>query len=182
MAGKNIAVLGIFPRDDQAEIAAMRLMESGFASDDISVLLHMHTGPAGGSAESRGVTSKPDGRRLSGGAGFGGALGSLTNIDALTIPGVGKFIAGGPVRATLSSVGTSGLAGAFVGMGIPGDDAKRLEDEIQSGGVMLSVRCSSSVSVTRAENLLKQAGAQDVARESKASENGGSGKSSEACV
>lgn len=186
MAGKNIAVLGIFPSDAHAENAAMRLMESGFTSEDISVLLHEHSGPDGAHTETPDATNKTAGStRQSGASGPGGALGSLSNIGALTIPGVGKFIAGGPMRAILSSIGTSlqagDLAGAFVGMRIPGDDARRLEDRIRSGGAMLSVRCSSSVSVTRAENLLKQAGAQDVASDSEgAAGSTGSNKSSEA--
>lgn len=178
MAGKNIAVLGIFPGEEQAENAAMRLMESGFTSEDISFLLHIHSGSDRDAVESMDVTSKSAEK---GRSALGGALGSITNIGALAIPEVGKFIAGGPVRAILSSIGNSGLTGAFVGMGIRGEDARQLEERIRAGGVMLSVRCSSSVSVTRAENLLKQAGAQDIACDRKEAAGGaGSAKISEA--
>jgi hypothetical protein len=168
MAGKNIAVLGIFPTDAHVEKAATRLMESGFTSEDISILLHEHSGSAGALVETQGATTK-----AAGSTPLPAALGSLIGVGPLTIPGVGRFIAGGPVRAILSGIGTSGPAEAFMGMGISGEDARRLEERIRSGGVMLSVRCSSSVSVTRAENLLKQAGAQDIASESEANAEGG---------
>jgi hypothetical protein len=182
MAGKKIAVWGIFPSTGHAEKAAMLLMESGFTSEDISVLVKQHSGSNDTPSEATDATS-----HTTRNSGLGGALGSLDAIGSLAIRDLGKFVAGGPVRAILSGIGTdvgcSGLADAFAGIGIPREDARRLEEKIQSGSVMLSVRCSSSVSVTRAENLLKQAGAQDVASDGEtAAGSAGAEKRSEARI
>ena len=53
----------------------------------------------------------------------GGGLGWLAGIGALAIPGLGPFIAAGPIMAALAGAGVGGavggLTGALVGMGIP---------------------------------------------------------------
>ena len=107
-----------------------------------------------------------------GGALLGGALGWM-GIGALAIPGVGPFIAAGPIMATLAGIGAGGavggLIGALVGMGIPEYEAKRYEGHIKEGGVLLSVHCDTSDEISRAKDLLKQTGAQDISSSGEAS-------------
>jgi hypothetical protein len=55
-----------------------------------------------------------------------------------------------------------GLVGALVGMGIPEYEAKRYEGRIKSGGVLLSVHCDTSDEITRAKDVLKRTGAEDI--------------------
>src|SRR6202041_699010 len=113
------------------------------------------------------ATKAPEGAATGAGSGavLGGALGLLAGIGALAIPGVGPFIAAGPIMAALAGVGAGGvvggLIGALVGMGIPEYEAKRYEGRIKEGGVLLSVHCDTSEEITRAKDLLKQTGAQD---------------------
>jgi hypothetical protein len=106
---------------------------------------------------------------------IGGTLGLLAGIGALAIPGVGPFIAAGPIMGALAGLGVGGavggLIGALVGMGIPEHEAKRYEGHIKGGGVLLSVHCDTSDQITRAKDLLKHTGAQDISSAGEASAN-----------
>jgi hypothetical protein len=166
MAGKNTAVFGIYPSAEQAERAVDSLIAAGFPSPDISVLL----------PDSRSTkefahvkeTKAPEGTAagVTTGGLVGGTLGVLAGIGALAIPGVGPFIAAGPIMAGLAGLGVGGavggLVGALVGMGIPEYEAKRYEGRVKDGGTLLSVHCDTSAEVSRAKELLKSTGAEDI--------------------
>jgi hypothetical protein len=68
--------------------------------------------------------------------------------------------------AALAGLGVGGavggLIGALVGMGIPEYEAKRYEGRVKDGGVLLSVHCDTSDEISRAKDLLKQTGAEDI--------------------
>jgi hypothetical protein len=169
MAGNHIAVFGIYGSDVQAGLAVVRLMESGFSSNDISVLLKDHRSSRAFAEE--GSTKAPKGTASPTTADRTFAF--LGEINALAVPGIGPFIAVGPIMEALSGFGAAGsagyLTGALVDMGIPEFEAKRYDEKIKEGAVLLSVRCDSSVSMTRAQNLLKQMGGQDIASSGDAS-------------
>jgi hypothetical protein len=174
MGGKNTAVFGIYPDRIRAGEAVDRLMDSGFRTEDISVLMQDNVGTKDFAHEKH--TKAPEGTTtgvVAGGA-IGGTLGLLAGIGALAIPGLGPFIAAGPIMATLAGIGSGGVVGgiigALVGMGIPEFEAKRYEGRIKDGGILVSVHCDDSEWVTRAKDILKQTGAEDVAatRESSA--------------
>jgi hypothetical protein len=97
----------------------------------------------------------------------GGTLGLLAGIGALAIPGVGPLIAAGPIMGALAGLGVGGavggLVGALVGMGIPEYEGKRYEGRVKDGGVLLSVHCDTSEDISRAKELLKETGADDIA-------------------
>jgi len=90
----------------------------------------------------------------------------LAGIGALAIPGLGPFIAAGPIMGALAGLGVGGTVGGFVGalagMGIPEYEAKRYESRIKDGGTLLSVHCDTSDQIDRAKDLLKRTGAEDV--------------------
>jgi len=104
---------------------------------------------------------------------LGGALGWLVGVGALAIPGVGPFIAAGPIMASLAGAGagavTGGIVGALVGMGMPEYEAKRYEGRIKEGGILLSVHCDNHDWVKRAKRILEQTGATDVSSAGEAS-------------
>jgi hypothetical protein len=173
MAGKNTAVFGIYSNRGDLEAAVDTLKAEGFRNTDISVLLSENQGTKD-FAHEKG-TKAPEGAAAGAGTGavVGGALGWLAGIGALAIPGLGPFIAAGPIMGLLGGLGAGGalggLAGGLVGMGIPEYEAKRYEGRIKEGGALLSVHCDSSEWVGRAKKLLERTGAHDVASAGEAS-------------
>jgi len=173
MAGKKTAVFGIYKTVNQAEQTVDRLLSAGFTNDDISVLLPDNQGTKDFAHQKN--TKAPEGTAtgVTTGGVIGGTLGLLAGIGSLAIPGVGPFIAAGPIMGALAGVGVGGavggLIGALVGMGIPEFEAKRYEGRIKEGGVLLSVHCDTSDEISRAKDLLKQTGGQDIASAGEAS-------------
>jgi|SRR5579884_1718604 len=166
MAGKNTAAFGIYPSSVQAERAVDALIAGGFSGSDISVLLPDNEASKDFAHEKN--TKAPEGTTtgaITGGA-VGGTLGLLAGIGALAIPGLGPFIAAGPIMGALAGLGAGGavggLVGALVGMGMPEYEAKRYEGRVKNGGVLLSVHCDSSDEVSRAKDILKETGADDI--------------------
>jgi len=166
MTNKKTAVFGIYQNKLQAERTLEDLLSAGFTNDDVSVLLPDNKGSKD-FAHEKG-TKAPEGAAagVTTGGAIGGTLGLLAGIGVLAIPGVGPFIAAGPIMAALAGLGAGGavggLIGALVGMGIPEYEAKRYEGHIKAGGVLLSVHCDTSEQVVRAKDLLKHTGAQDI--------------------
>jgi hypothetical protein len=166
MAGKNTAVFGIYKSSNQAELAVDRITAAGFSNNDISVLLPDSRSTKEFAHEKN--TKAPEGTATGATAGgiLGGTLGLLAGIGALAIPGVGPFIAAGPIMGALAGVGVGGavggIVGALVGMGMPEYEAKRYEGRVKDGGVLLSVHCASSDEVSKAKDLLKRTGAEDI--------------------
>ena len=97
---------------------------------------------------------------------MGGTIGLLAGIGALAIPGLGPFIAAGPIMAALSGgaigAGVGGLTGALVGLGIPEYEAKRYEGKVKEGGILISVHSESNDETNRAKNIFKEEGAHDI--------------------
>lgn len=167
MAGKKTAVFGIFKTVGQAERAVDALLLARFSNSDVSVLLPDNQSTKDFAHEKN--TKAPEGTATGVAAGgtIGGTLGLLAGIGALAIPGVGPFIAAGPIMGALAGMGVGGavggLVGALVGMGIPEFEAKRYEGRVKDGGVLLSVHCDTSDEITRAKDVLKREGADDIA-------------------
>jgi hypothetical protein len=173
MSDKKTAVFGIYSTRNSAEQAAEALVNGGFATEDISVLLPENLGTREMGTEKS--TKAPEGATAGAGTGavLGGALGLLAGIGALAIPGVGPLIAAGPIMATLAGMGVGGtvggLTGALVGLGIPEFEAKRYEGILQKGGILLSVHCATSDEVKHSKEILKATGAEDVSSTGEAS-------------
>jgi hypothetical protein len=167
MSSKNTAVFGIYPDRFAVEEAVEHLRTAGFRSTDISVLFPDNQGTKDFAHEKN--TKAPEGVTTGVVAGgiFGGVLGWLTGIGALAIPGLGPFIAAGPIVAALAGAGAvgtlGGIVGALAGMGIPEYEAKRYEGRIRDGGVLVSVHCDNSDWVKRGKEILEQTGGQDIA-------------------
>lgn len=167
MAGKNTAVFGIYPSITSVEISVDELKSAGFRNEDISVLFPESAGTRDFAHEKS--TKAPEGATTGAGTGviLGGALGWLMGIGALAIPGVGPFIAAGPVMTALAGAGVGGtvggIAGALIGMGIPEYEAKRYEGQVKDGGILLSVHSDNSDWTKRAKDILKRTGATDIA-------------------
>lgn len=160
------AVFGIASNAIQAERIANGLKAAGFSGNDISVLFPDKTGTRDFAHEQH--TKAPEGAATGAGTGgvLGGGLGWLVGIGSLAIPGVGPFIAAGPIMAALGGAAlgaaVGGLAGALVGLGIPEYEAKQYEGKIREGNILISVHAENGTEVSRAKEIFKREGAHDV--------------------
>lgn len=167
MMSKKKAVFGIYKTRAEAERGVDDLKMAGFSTEDVSVLMP-RTDSAQDMATTK-ATKAPEGAATGAGAGaaIGGTLGLLVGIGALAIPGVGPFIAAGPIMAALAGVGVGGaiggIAGALAGMGVPEYEAKRYAGIVKDGGILVSVHTEDADQVTRAKECFERTGAADIA-------------------
>jgi hypothetical protein len=158
---------------DQADRIVGQLKTANFSNNDISVLFPDKDSTRDFAHEKN--TKAPEGAVAGAGTGgvIGGALGWIAGIGALAIPGVGPFIAAGPIIAALSgaAVGATvgGIAGGLIGLGIPEIEAKRYEGKVKEGNILISVHTENSAEITRAKDLFTKAGAQDICSTGEAS-------------
>jgi hypothetical protein len=168
----KIAVFGLFDSRINLETAIDALRAEGFREGDISALLPDLKDTKELAHEKH--TKAPEGALAGATAGgaIGGTLGLLVGIGALAIPGLGPFIAAGPIMATLAGAGVGGavgtLTGALIGMGIPEYEAKRYESFLNSGGSLLAVHADDGAWAKKAKVILDQYGAKDVDTKSEA--------------
>ncbi len=173
MENKKTAVFGIYTTVAAADQATDRLVKAGFLASNISALMPENLGSKEIGTEK--ATKAPEGvtAGVSTGAVLGGALGLLAGIGALAIPGVGPFIAAGPIMAGLAGLGVGGAVGGFtgalIGMGIPEYEAKRYEGRIKNGGILLSAHCDTSEEIKRAKEVMKETGGEDISSTGEAS-------------
>jgi hypothetical protein len=160
------AVIGIVQTQYQAEKIVEQLQANGFLPSDISVLFPDRAGTSDFAIEHS--TKAPEGAAAGAGTGgiLGGALGLLVGIGALAIPGLGPFIAAGPLMATLGGAavgaGVGGITGALIGMGIPEIEAKLYEGKVKSGNILVAVHTDDSRQQKRARAIFDLADAEDV--------------------
>lgn len=170
---KNRTVLGIVDSEIQAEQIVVALQRAGFSSSDLSALFPDKNGTRDFAHEHN--TKAPEGAvaGVTSGGVVGGTLGLLAGIGALAIPGLGPFIAAGPLMAALSGAAAGaavgGVTGALIGLGIPELEAKTYEGKLRSGNILIAVHVESGEEQSRAKEILERAGAHDVSSTSEAS-------------
>ena len=160
------SALCLVDTETQADAIVGKLRSAGFSDNDMSVLF-----PDKGSTRDfahKKETKMPEGATVGASTGgvVGGTIGLLAGIGALAIPGLGPFIAAGPIMAALSggAIGAvgGGLAGALVGLGIPEYEAKRYEGKVKEGGILISVHSDSNDETKRAKDIFKESSAHDI--------------------
>jgi hypothetical protein len=157
----------------QADQIVDQLKDRGFSNNDISVLFADKNTSRDFAYEKN--TKAPEGAIAGAGTGgvIGGTLGWIAGIGALAIPGVGPFIAAGPIIAALSGVAMGaaigGIAGGLIGLGIPEIEAKRYEGKIKQGNILISVHTDNSDEISRAKVIFTNSGAQDICTTGEAS-------------
>lgn len=160
------AIFCLAKNEAQAENIVNQLKAAGFTRDDISVLFSDKVGTTDFAHEHH--TKAPEGAATGAGAGgvVGGTLGWLAGIGTLAIPGLGPFIAAGPIMAALSgaAVGAAvgGLTGALIGVGIPEFEAKRYEGRIKEGNVLVSVHTEDDKDIKIVKAIFEDNNAQDI--------------------
>lgn len=163
---KKISVFGLFSDDTALSRAVDALQAAGFRGEDISALLPDRASTKTFAHEKH--TKAPEGAAVGATAGVigGGTVGLLLGIGAIAIPGLGAFLAAGPIMAALAGAGVGGavgtLTGALIGMGIPEYEAKRYESFINKGGALLSVHADDTEWAHKARSLLDGFGGHDI--------------------
>jgi hypothetical protein len=169
----NKSVIGIVNSHTQAESIVASLQTAGFPSSNISALLPDQRGTADFAHENN--TKAPEGTvaGVAGGSVLGGTLGLLAGIGALAIPGLGPFIAAGPLLAALSGAAAGaavgGVVGALVGMGIPEIEAKKYEGKLTGGNILLAIHVDDGDQTSKAKSILEHGGATDIVTTDEAS-------------
>jgi hypothetical protein len=157
------ALFGLAESEAQAVSIFNQLLGTGFPDNDISVLFPDSDATRHFAHEQH--TKAPEGAAAgaSGGVVIGGTLGWLVGIGTLVIPGVGPFIAAGPIMAALAGAGAGaaagGLAGALIGMGMPEYEAKQYEEKMKGGNILISVHTEDGAERTRVKEIFKNADA-----------------------
>ena len=160
------AVFCIVRTEEQASNIVDDLQRAGFSNNDVSALFP-DKGTSRDFAHEK-KTKAPEGAATGAGVGalLGGTLGWLAGIGSLAIPGVGPLIAAGPIMGLLggAAVGgaAGGLTGALVGMGMPELEAKQYDGKVRSGNILMSVHTDDRDEVSRAKEIFKRHGAQDI--------------------
>jgi CBS domain-containing protein len=163
---KNIAVLGIYASEASAQDGFALARERGFRDSDISILAAENSGSKD-FAHTKS-TKSPEGATVGAGSGavIGGTLGWLAGIGSLAIPGIGLFIAAGPIMGLLAGIGAGGavggVLGGLIGMGVPEYEAKRYEGRIRKGGILVSIHSDDSEWASKAKEVLRETGAEDI--------------------
>src|SRR5450432_1424912 len=174
MSSKKVGVFGIFSTRIAVDNAMDSLVRAGFPTSDISVLLPESLGGSKNMGTEK-ETKAPEGTTVGVTAGgvIGGTLGLLAGVGLLAIPGLGPFIAAGPIMAGLAGLGVGGavggVTGALIGMGIPEFEAKRYEGSLQKGEILLSVHCDTAEEIKRAKEVVERTGGEDVSSTGEAS-------------
>ncbi|HXH75630.1 MAG TPA: hypothetical protein VNJ08_11725 [Bacteriovoracaceae bacterium] len=168
------SVFAIFSDRSSLERAVDELRVGGFRSTDISVLMQSKGETADFAHEKN--TKAPEGMATGAGTGLlgGGILGWLAGAGALAIPGIGPFVAAGPIMGAIAGAGiggaVGGITGGLIGLGIPEFEAKRYESVIKGGGMLLSVHVDDREFTTRAKDILTRCGGRDISVVGEASE------------
>lgn len=167
MSGATIAVYGIFYESALAKSSVEQLLAAHFAEDDVILLdpqilgskdiSHDRESTAGGSTAV--VTSN---------VAIGGALGLAVGVGALSIPGIGPFLAAGPLLGALAGMGAGGAVGGAIdavdATSLPDLGARRYEGHIAEGGILVTVHCHHPDLVPLAIGVLQSSGAQAISQ------------------
>jgi hypothetical protein len=162
MAAQRIALFGIYPTFISFEAGVEALKTAEFQSADISVLFPENLKDV----RYQEYAKTPTATGAKTGALLGGMFGWLVGLGLLTIPGVGPFVAAGPIAAALAGAGTGGAIGGITGslakMGVPEHHAQRYEAQLKPGAILVSVHSNDPHIIERAREILTATGAQDI--------------------
>jgi hypothetical protein len=163
--GRN-SVYGIFRDEGSLNRTVDILKTQNFSNSDISVLMPSKQQTKDFAFEKN--TKAPEGATTGAAAGAigGGVLGWLVGAGALAIPGLGPFIAAGPIIAAIAGAGVGGtvggVAGGLIGLGIPEFEAHRYEGYVKEGAMLISIHVNDSRWEAKAKKVLEENNAKNI--------------------
>lgn len=149
-------LLGIFRKQEDADSALVELGDSGFVTDEISVVAREDKMKK---YRSKGI----GGEAIATGGILGGLAGLLIATAPVVIPGVGILVAGPLVALSGLALGalTGGLIGALVDAGLSESQARSYENRIQQGEVLLGIQVDDT-NETKARDILEKHHAEEL--------------------
>jgi tetrahydromethanopterin S-methyltransferase subunit C len=148
--------VAIFQNREQAEAAVTELEAHGFPPAELSIVADQRYGgtlidelgandaPAvtGGNAIQQEENLGAVETGIKAGAGLGAVAGAIAGaaLVGVTTGGIGLLVAGpiaGALAGGVTGAAVGGLTGALIGMGIPREDAMRLEERVAAGSILV---------------------------------------------
>jgi hypothetical protein len=149
MATRGKMVTAVFRDRNRAQDAYDRLVQRGYTSDELNVIMSEATRAA--CVEGRQDHFRNAGNLATEGMGVGGAIGTAVGATvaalaaigtSVALPGLGLIVAG-PAAAAFAGAGagalTGGVLGALIGAGFTESNAQAYQDLIREGGVVVGV-------------------------------------------
>jgi hypothetical protein len=154
-------IAGFFRTQVEGEVAKRALYRGGFSEDEVSYLAgdtRGHQTPAIGPA----LMNEGSQSEAVSDAFTGGVIGLAAGVLALAIPGVGPFLAVGPLAAAVggmtAGVATGGVIGLLKDHGISEDEAGFYAEGVKHGGALVTVHGVDEERETKARKILQEAG------------------------
>jgi uncharacterized membrane protein len=164
------SIIGIAKTNLQVERTIDELQEDALIPiSEISVLMpESPGGPEPGPVKATKAPEAAATGAITGGV-IGGTIGLLAGVGTLAIPGLGPFIAAGPIMAALggtaAGAAAGGVVGALVGLGIPEDEAKLYEARLKEGGYLVAVQVQDNEVADICRDIMKRNNLDDVTLE-----------------
>lgn len=155
------AITAFFRNQESLEKTLSDLKSKNFKQEDISILMAKHKDlhTVDYNLMSRDIATTG----LMAGFVSGGLVGWLVGLDIISLPGIGYFVAAGPLAGALTGIAIGGtigsISGALIGLGISKMEAKKLEKYIKEKGVIISVHADDPKRQLIAKNILVLNGA-----------------------
>jgi uncharacterized membrane protein len=161
-------VTGIFPTMLEAHNVMRELEGIGVPEDALSIVAGNESDRHKEYLEKAQKASESTAAAAASGASFGGGMGIVATLVALSIPGVGPFIAAGAMATVLAGLGIGavggGLISAFHHMGISHEEAPLYEEAVRRGSIMLIAKVDDTAE-PQVTDLMRRGGARDLRQE-----------------
>lgn len=167
MAKTTEAIAGFYRTVAEGQQAREALLAAGFRDDQVSFLTgdtRGHETPAVGPVHDIGADDEAPKD-----AWIGGVVGLAAGMVAVAIPGIGPFLAAGPLATTLAgavggmTVGaaTGGIIGLLRDHGISEEEAQFYAEGVKRGGALVTLHGVSDKRADEARKILSRCGAID---------------------
>lgn len=156
-------IAGFFRTRTEGEKAYKQLLATGFTQEQVSFVAgdtRGHQTPAIGPIEGTGAESE-----MPQDIAIGSAIGLTAGLILLVIPGVGPFLAAGPLAAAMGGIAAGAGVGGIVGLlrdhGVSEEEAEFYEDGVRRGGALITVRGATEEAEKKARKIMKDNGSLD---------------------
>jgi hypothetical protein len=160
-------VIGVFDGHAEARRAIEELRRAGFPDDHLGIIGPDWRGTTRAVENRSGLSNDPTHTRWEEGTAIGAAAGGATGLGlgiavaTGLIPPLGSVVAGGTLVALLASTGAGavigGVAGGLAGLGVPEDEARWGEAELNRGRILVAVR-GEAARADEARDVIRRSG------------------------